>query len=117
MSQIVTIIQVVKATQRIPVDSRCTFFSRYDLWMHDAVLDNKLCERCLDYETTPRYLGNELRTKFPHLVILDANTIGGPEPNGDGLHHPHCRCRLLRVVEWTMDDVQWFVEYVPRDAS
>lgn len=96
----------------IPPDIKKPFFGKYDLWMYDAVLDNKLCDQCLGHEKTPRYLGSELRIAFPYMVILDENTIGGPGPNGDGLVHPNCRCRLRRVTQWSLDDIKWFVAYI-----
>ena len=101
-----------EAKKRIPPDLKGPFFGEYDLWMYDAVLDNKLCLDCLENEANPRFLGGELRTKFPYMVVLDENTIGGPEPNGDGLVHPNCRCRLRRVTKWSLDDIKWFIDYV-----
>lgn len=93
---------VERRKKRVPPDSKRTFFSKYDLWIYNAVLDNKLCDLCLSYEKTPRYFGNELITKFPYLVIVDENTINANV-------HPHCRCTLTRKTEWTVDDVKWFV--------
>ena len=112
-SQALEVIEVVKATQRVPpeIPTGVTFFSRYDLWMYDATLDSKLCLDCLENESTPRYFGNELRPKFPHLRVLDTDTIGGPEPNGNGLVHPNCRCRLRRIKKWDADTLRWFIEY------
>ena len=114
-SEYMAVVAAVLAFQEkkwIPPDVKIPVFGKYDLWMYDAVLDNKLCLDCLEHEKQPRFLGSELRTKFPYMVVLDENTIGGPEPNGDGLVHPNCRCRLHRVTHWTSDDIKWFVAYI-----
>ena len=104
MSELIQVVKVVEAVQRIPPDVKVTFFSRYDLWMYTAVLDDKLCDDCLEHEKTPRYFGTELRTKFPYLEIVDANTILAKV-------HPHCRYTLTRIIEWTADDLKWFIGY------
>lgn len=110
--QVIEVVKVVKATQRKPEKyRRLTFFSRYDLWMYDAKIDNKLCLDCLENEATPYYFGTDLRSKWPHLRILDENTIGGEQPSGDGLEHPNCRCRLRRVTIWTPTVLEWYIEY------
>ena len=109
-------VAAVESMQRKPEPLRhLSFFGKYDLWMYDAVLDNRLCNVCLGHEKHPRYFGSQLRVLFPHLMILDENIIGGPEPNGNGLAHPNCRCRLHRVVDWSLDDIKWFIAYAGVD--
>ena len=89
----------------IPPDLKIPFFGKYDIWMYDAVLDSKLCDLCLEFEKTPRYLGNELRSNFPYLEVVDANTIKANV-------HPNFRCVLHRIVDWSLDDLKWFVSYI-----
>lgn len=72
--------------------------------MYNAVLDDRLCDDCLEYEKQPRWFGNQLRTEFPYHEILDENRIKAKV-------HPNCRCTLTRVVDWTLDDIKWFIEY------
>ena len=109
-----SLIQIVKAVdsvKRKPQEYKhFTFFSAYDLWEYTAVLDDRLCEKCLGYEATPRYLGSELRMLFPYLEIVDENTINVNV-------HPNCRCTLTRITEWTPDILKWFIEYVPRKGE
>ena len=104
--------QTVESKKRrlVPIKKSITFFSKYDLWMYDAVLDNRICTICIGHERTARFFGSELRTTFPYLVILGVDTIGGLE-GGDGLAHPNCRCRLHRITEWDDDTLQWFINY------
>jgi len=100
------VVQAVRAVQeakkRIPPDIKKTFFSRFDVWIYNAVLDNKLCLKCLEFEKTPRYFGDQLRVLFPYLEIVDENTIKANV-------HPRCRCFLTRLTEWTLDDIKWFI--------
>ena len=95
---VIRAVEAVKAIQRIPEDATQSFFGAYDVWRYEGVADERLCEQCLEHLLQFYFLGNELRARFPYLTILDANTIGGSEPNGDGLVHPRCRCRLHRVT-------------------
>jgi len=95
-------IVVHDATQRKPPNSTVTFFGRYDLWMYHAVLDDKLCDLCLAHEKHPRYLGWHLRLFFPYLKYVNDNKLMANV-------HPHCRCYLTRVTDWTLDDIKWFV--------
>ena len=101
---VIRAVEAVKAVQRIPEGSAQSFFGKYDIWRYEGIADEKLCEQCLNFllhgpHGSPYYFGTELRANFPSLEILDANTIGGPEADGDGLVHPNCRCRLHRVTE------------------
>lgn len=108
------IVEAVKAVQRVPKElRRKTFFGKYELWMYNAVLDDRLCDICLEFEKNPRFLGSALRTIFPYLEILDEDTIKvhAHMPRDD-----HCRCTLNRVTEWTTDDIKWFVEYIPGES-
>lgn len=99
-SQVINVVQVVKATQRIlePQRRNVTYFSENDLWLFNAVMDTKVCQTCRIAERIEYFRGNNLRVNFPNLVILDEFTIGGPEADGGGLVHPHCRCFLVRVT-------------------
>ena len=95
---VIRAVEAVKAVQRIPEGATQSFFGKYDVWRYEGIADEKLCEQCLKHVLQFYFLGNELRGNFPYLAILDANTIGGSEPDGDGLVHPNCRCRLHRVT-------------------
>ena len=103
-ADIINVVEVVKAVQRIQPEHRhepgvpATFFSQHDVWLYDARLDTKVCERCRHYEDIGQFLGNHIRLIFPNLKILDVNTIGGSEPDGGGLVHPNCRCFLVRKI-------------------
>jgi len=96
------VMAVQEAQKRIPPDIKKTFFSRFDVWIYHAVLDNKLCDQCLAFEKQPRYFGSEIRSLFPYLEIQDENTIKANV-------HPHCRCFLTRLTEWNLDDIKWFI--------
>ena len=107
--KLVNIVEAVQeAKKRVPAQlepftpTMITFYSKYDLWMYDAVLDDRLCNRCLAYEAQPRWFGNQLRIEFEYHEIVSKNKINAKV-------HPNCRCTLTRVVDWTQDDVKWFV--------
>ena len=93
-------VRVVEAIKRIPLDQRpgVTYFSVWDTWLFQARSDTKVCDLCKHYETWGEIRGDQLRTEFPYLVILDEDTIGGSEPDGGGLVHPNCRCYLTRKI-------------------
>lgn len=101
-------VAVEEATKRIPPGATHTFFSKYDLWMYNAVLDDKLCDICLKYEENPRFFGDQIRTEFPYLEIINENTIKTHThmPRDD-----NCRCTLTRVTDWSLDDIKWFIAY------
>ena len=101
MSQkLIEIVEVVKATQRIPQPQRSgvTYFSKWDVWMFQSVFDEVRCEICSNHERIELYYGNALRLWFPHLEILDENTIKAHAhmPRDD-----NCRCFLVRVLQLT----------------
>lgn len=98
--RVCTIVEAVEAKRRIDQPQRpgVTYFSVYDVWLFQAVMDTKVCTLCRHYEIANEWNGNVLRSEFPYLTILDENTIGGPGPDGDGLVHPNCRCRLVRKI-------------------
>lgn len=79
-----------------------TYFSENDVWILDTYATRstggEICPTCRAAERIGQFRGNNLRMNFPNLVILDENTIGGPEPDGGGLVHPHCRCFLVRLI-------------------
>jgi hypothetical protein len=79
------------ATQRIPVDLRGqTFFGEFDFWLYTAIDDDKTCWMCKVRDKII-WTGLELRSSFPWLQIVDANTIMAKT-------HPHCRCPLTRIT-------------------
>lgn len=101
----VKVARAVDAVRRKPEEyEHITFFSRYNAWVYEAVLDGRLCERCLEFEQNPYFFGTELRSNFPYLEIQDENTILA-------WVHPNCRCRLHRITEWTPDLLKWYLEY------
>lgn len=91
-TEIQTARRQVEALKRIPADTpaRITFFSVKDEWVFTAVFDNVVCPDCLEFENLP-FTGNLLRARFPHLEIVDLETI---IPNV----HPNCRCVLERTL-------------------
>lgn len=87
------VVSVVKATRRKPEGYEVyTFYSMYDLWLYQAVMDTRVCELCSKYEQSEYWRGDQLRTEFPYHEIMDENTI-------HALVHPNCRCYLVRYVE------------------
>jgi len=105
------VVPTFDALARIPLEYRgkISFFSVNDMWDFDAVLDTRVCESCEELEGSS-WTGDFLRQPFPNLVILDENTIGGPD-DGDGLVHPNCRCRLRRQTQI----IQYYIELQPTD--
>lgn len=110
MSQLVkevvaAIIAVKEAKKRrlFPTRPGVTFFSVHDIWLYQMYEIPTTCDDCKNNEDIGEFRGNHLRAKFPYLVILDENTIGGPEAGGDGLVHPHCGCRLVRKLDKPFD--------------
>lgn len=83
---------VLEAQKRLPSDvpKAITFFSRNDVWAYTAVMDNRVCPLCLQYEHKT-LTGDMLRSLFPFLEIQDLETI---LPN----IHPNCRCHLDRQL-------------------
>ena len=93
------------ALKRIPKPlehPELTYFSENDIWIFDteAIRTTGVgpCRLCDTADRISRFRGNNLRMNFPNLVILGQNTIGGPEADGGGLVHPHCRCLLVRLI-------------------
>ena len=80
-----------EANQRIPRPQRpgVTYFSVHDTWLFQAVMDNRTCDLCLHYEVANEWRGDQLRTEFPYLEIVDELTIKANV-------HPNCRCYLMR---------------------
>jgi len=66
-----------------------TFFSEYDLWDYSNI-NYHTCQTCVGNSSTV-YQGDELRSLFPFLAILDEDTIY-PEV------HPNCTCVMRRVT-------------------
>ena len=100
LAVVAAVIAFEGAKKWIPPDQRSgvTYFSMWDTWLFQARSDTKVCDLCRHYETWGEIRGDQLRTEFPYLVILDEDTIGGPEPDGGGLVHPNCRCFLTRKI-------------------
>ena len=79
---------------RVFIETPQTFFSVLDEWLYIEISDSKLCETCRANAGMENsvYQGNRLRPFFPHLEILDENTIMVNE-------HPNCRCVLVRIAK------------------
>lgn len=88
------------AKKRIPEPQRSaiTYYGGFDQWVFQARGSNP-CDLCRYSEEVGVFYGDQLRTWFPYHVILDVNTIGGGEPGGRGLVHPHCYCELVRKLD------------------
>jgi hypothetical protein len=86
MSTLIEVVEAVaKAKRRIPYRLRMfRFFSDWDLWDYEVVDDTKLCRPCRQHEDAT-YIGSKIRLLFPHLTIINQNTI---HPHV----HPNCRC-------------------------
>lgn len=96
---LVQAIQVVRESKsRIPPELEAfTFFGEQDLWLFDARGDTTVrCPLCFNHDGNI-FPGTNIRFNWPYLVIMSQNMIGGPAAGGDGLVHPNCRCRILRV--------------------
>ena len=66
-----------------------TFFSAYDLWDYSN-LNYHTCKECIS-NAYGIYQGNELRSLFPFLIVLDEDLIS-PDV------HPNCSCAMHRVT-------------------
>lgn len=108
LSSLIQTVQVVEAVQsvliadaksRIPPElkGKVTFFTEHDLWLFQAILDERVCPRCVHHDGNI-FPGLNLRFIWPYLKILNVNVIGGPGPGNTGLDHPNCRCRLHRLL-------------------
>lgn len=79
-----------------------TYFSEHDIWLFDVEAVRSTgegpCIICEIADRISQFRGNNLRMNFPNLVILDRDTIGGPEAGGGGLAHKNCRCLLIRLI-------------------
>jgi hypothetical protein len=94
-------VEAVEGTLWIPDWLRSnTYFSQNDLWLFAAVVDDHTCFDCQIYDKMV-YSGDELRSEFPYMEIIDETTILA-------LVHPHCRCILTRIVS-LLDSVQFDV--------
>ena len=81
-----------EALKRKPSDFKGTsFFGKYDLWTHIAIMDDRTCQRCsvLDHVVT---WGNMLRAIYPYCEIISEDQFLANV-------HPNCRCVLLRVTD------------------
>lgn len=88
-SQVLEVIEAVKAIKRIPDEyrNRYTFFSEWDIWEYVAIMDDRTCMVCKEHEGV-EFTGNRIRLIFPYLKIIDPYLI---EVN----QHPNCRCVLV----------------------
>lgn len=101
LTEMMSAVHAVEAIQRIPQSTMfppryriVTYFSEQDVWLYQAVMDNRVCPICKGHEEhkgTGRFRGDHLRAKFPYLEIGDINTI---QVNV----HPNCRCYLTRLL-------------------
>ena len=91
MLQAVQAVKAVDALKRKPEGYEYqTFFSEYDVWQFIAITDDRTCASCMNYDTR-FYKGNELRSEFIFLEIVDGNLILAKV-------HPNCRCQLSRIT-------------------
>jgi hypothetical protein len=69
-----------------------TFFGEFDLWLLQTIepADDRICFGCTVLDKIV-FTGLELRSAFPWLEVIDANTIMAKV-------HPNCRCKLLRIT-------------------
>ena len=89
--QVVQAVKAVDALKRKPEEYKYqSFFSELDLWQFIAITDDRTCAACMNYDTR-FYKGNELRTEFEFLLIIDEDTILAQV-------HPNCRCELHRIT-------------------
>lgn len=88
--EVLPILEMLEAS-RIPPDlrGRITFFSANDFWFYIAVMDGVTCQKCKP-NNGDIFTGDELRTEFQYLEIVDEDTIYVKL-------HPNCRCILHRV--------------------
>ncbi len=88
--RLITIIDVLEAYRWIPQEfKKYAFFGADDQWLYVKSGNPHLCEDCEGYDGTI-FSGDELRSEFPYLRIIDQNAIN---PNV----HPHCECLLIRL--------------------
>ena len=87
-----------EAKKRVPSGQRpgVTYFSMWDTWLFQAVMDERTCQLCLHYETAYEWHGDQLRSEFPYLEIMDEMTIKANV-------HPNCRCYLVRKTGFEED--------------
>jgi len=103
LAPLIRAVEAVQAVQKAkkrkpPTRPGVTFFSEADTWLFNARADTKVCRLCRLYEQWGEIRGDQLRTEFPYLKIIDENMIAGSEPDGRGLVHPNCRCFLTRLL-------------------
>lgn len=95
------VIQAVIDASWIPeaLKGKARFFSVEDLWIFIPHYDEKLCPDCAAFALgIPFIPGNQLRSSFPYLEILDPDTIAAHV-------HPNCRCELVREGTETPKEV------------
>ena len=81
-----------EALKRKPDDYKGTsFYGKYDLWTHIAIMDDRTCQACnvLDHIITA---GNMIRAVYPYHEINGMDQLLAHV-------HPNCRCVLLRVTD------------------
>jgi len=83
----------LESLRRIPEELRfATYFGLGDWWMFQKSYHPNMCRLCDFYGDVSLFNGKDLRGTFPHLTVVDEDTI---EPNV----HPYCGCSLSRIVE------------------
>ena len=85
----VELVGVLEAVRRIPdgISRRRPFFTQGTLWFFLATAG--ACPTCQGYSGSI-FAGDELRSEFPYLNVLDEDTIA-PDI------HPNCNCTLHRT--------------------
>lgn len=99
MSKLVSLIHLVHEAKQRGLDLYDkTFFSRLDQWFFRAISDGRICPVCAELDGSI-WPGNILRSGFPWLGDpIDQDVIGGQDSENNGLVHPNCRCRLIRIA-------------------
>ena len=93
MSTLIQAVQAVRQTldkRWIPEEFRGpSYFSQWDEWLYETQETTTVCPECEANGEQGTFIGSELRSLFPYLVIEDENTIYP-------YIHPNCHCRLVR---------------------
>jgi hypothetical protein len=99
--QAVEVAELAEARLLIPKNLRgqgITWFGHYDVWMYiaEGPIETN-CPKCMELDAQD-FMGSHLRQMFPHLVILDEDTIY-PNVHMTLWNRDTCKCILRRVKE------------------
>lgn len=103
MSMLIQAVQAVRQTldkRWIPEELRdYSFFSVYDVWSYESEnTKGNQCWACAQFEAIGTFFGDELRTIFPDLRIVDEVTIL-PRVHITLWGKETCKCVLHRAVQ------------------